>query len=47
MTQNIEAGTQDGGMPLVSDCIPTYRGAGTLGATLASVLGQDYPALEV
>lgn len=37
----------DAGLPLVSICIPTYRGADTLGATLASVLNQDYPALEV
>lgn len=34
-------------LPLVSICIPTYRGAATIGATLASVLEQDYPALEV
>jgi glycosyltransferase involved in cell wall biosynthesis len=33
--------------PLVSVCIPTYRGAATLGATIASVLEQDYPQLEV
>jgi glycosyltransferase involved in cell wall biosynthesis len=32
---------------LVSICIPTYKGAGTLPATLASVLSQDYPAIEV
>lgn len=35
------------GLPLVSICIPTYKGASTLAATLASVLSQDYPALEV
>jgi glycosyltransferase involved in cell wall biosynthesis len=48
MTQNtVEVDTAGASMPLVSVCIPTYRGAGTLGATLASVLNQDYPALEV
>jgi glycosyltransferase involved in cell wall biosynthesis len=34
-------------LPLVSICIPTYRGAATLAATIASVLAQDYPNLEV
>lgn len=34
-------------LPLVSICIPTYRGAGTIRATLESVLAQDYPALEI
>jgi len=33
--------------PLVSICIPTYKGAATLAATLASVLSQDYSAIEV
>ncbi|SFB74406.1 glycosyltransferase family 2 protein [Massilia yuzhufengensis] len=34
-------------LPLVSVCIPTYRGADTIRATLDSVLKQDYPNLEV
>jgi glycosyltransferase involved in cell wall biosynthesis len=34
-------------LPLVSVCIPTYRGAATLAQTIASVLEQDYPNLEV
>ena len=33
--------------PLVSICIPTYRGAAFLPATIESVLGQSYPDFEV
>lgn len=34
-------------LPLVSICIPTYKGASTLADTVNSVLSQDYPNLEV
>jgi glycosyltransferase involved in cell wall biosynthesis len=33
--------------PLVSICIPTYNSGATLGETLASVMGQSYPRLEI
>jgi glycosyltransferase involved in cell wall biosynthesis len=33
--------------PLVSICIPTYNSGATLGETLASVIGQSYPRLEI
>lgn len=33
--------------PLVSVCIPTYRGAAFLPATIESVLNQSYPYLEI
>ena len=33
--------------PLVSICIPTYRGAQTIGATIESVLAQDCPDFEL
>lgn len=33
--------------PLVSVCIPTYRGAGFLSATIDSVLSQSYPHFEL
>lgn len=33
--------------PLVSVCIPTYRGARFLGATIDSVLSQSYPYFEL
>ena len=33
--------------PLVSVCIPTYRGAAFLGAAINSVLDQSYPDFEV
>ena len=32
---------------LVSVCIPTYKGAGTIGATIESVLAQTYPHFEI
>lgn len=32
--------------PLVSICIPTYRGASFIGATIDSVLNQSYPYFE-
>ena len=33
--------------PLVSVCIPTYKGAAFLGAALDSVLHQTYPHFEI
>ena len=33
--------------PLVSICIPAYNSEATLGATLNSVLSQDYPCLDI
>lgn len=33
--------------PLVSICIPTYNSGATLGQTLASIVGQSYPRLEI
>ena len=33
--------------PLVSVCIPTYNSGATLGETLASVIGQSHPRLEI
>lgn len=33
--------------PLVSICIPTYRGAATIGATIASVLAQEFTDFEL
>lgn len=33
--------------PLVSVCIPTYNSEATLAQTLASVVGQSYPQLEI
>jgi len=33
--------------PLVSICIPTYNSGATLGETLASVIGQSHPRLEI
>jgi glycosyltransferase involved in cell wall biosynthesis len=33
--------------PLVSICIPTYLGAQTIGATIESVLGQDFQDFEL
>lgn len=34
-------------VPLVSVCIPTYNSGATLGETLASIFGQNYPRLEI
>lgn len=33
--------------PLVSICIPTYNSGATLAQTLASIVGQNYPRLEI
>lgn len=44
---NSKPGLSQDHLPLVSVCIPTYRGADTIRATLESVLQQDYPSLEV
>lgn len=36
-----------GPQPLVSICIPTYRGAASIGATIESVLAQTLPQFEL
>lgn len=37
----------ENGAPLVSICIPTYNSGATLAQTLASIVGQNYPRLEI
>jgi glycosyltransferase involved in cell wall biosynthesis len=37
----------ENGAPLVSICIPTYNSGATLAQTLASIVGQSYPRLEI
>jgi glycosyltransferase involved in cell wall biosynthesis len=38
---------KEGGLPLVSICIPTYNRAGMVGDAIRSALSQTYPAIEV